>query len=479
MSIRRNISKIGALICLPAALLLCKIGPLEAQTPLEERIRSIIAESSLADDRTGVAVVLVEDGRMLASINADTPLNPASCAKLITTAAALSQLGPDYRFETVFYADGPASQGSIHNLYIKGNGDPSFVTEELYRTAYELSKLGIKSISGDIVIDDTFFDGPYYPRKDMGSDNRAFTALTSAVAVNFNSVKFIIAPGNRMGRKAEISTEPPTSYINIINKVVTGNKFRLSIAPRYPGGGGETYVFSGTIPLKAPPQFFYRTLSDPVIYSGHAFKAVLGEFGITSNAGVRKGQVPQTASEILRVRSKPLSQIVRDMNKFSNNFIAEQITKHVGAVKKGRPGSTSKGTAAFGDYLSSIGVNPDEYVLENGSGLSSVNRISPKDTVKMLRMVYRNREIRSDFIDSLSVLGVDGTMEKWRSEHRLSGILRAKTGSLADVSALAGYIPTGSGKMAAFAIYTNGFKKGRLSARDAQLKIVSAITEEY
>lgn len=480
MSMYRKLSKYGLLIALILVIsAVLGVPDSGAQTSLDRRIRQIIAESRLADDRTGVSVALVDDGRMIASINSDTPLNPASCAKLITTAAALSQLGRHYRFETVFYTDSPVGQGSIHNLYVKGNGDPSFVTEELYRTAYELSKLGVKTVSGDIVIDDTFFDGTYYPRKDTNNDSRAFTALTSAVAVNFNSVKFIIAPGSKVGRKAEITTEPPTPYINIINKVVTGKKFRLSIVPKYTQGEGEAFIISGSIPLRAQPQFFYRTLSDPVIYSGHALKAVMGEFGITASTGVRKGQVPQSAHEILRMKSKPLSEIVRDMNKFSNNFIAEQITKHVGAVKKGRPGSTSKGVATFGDYLFSIGINPDGYVLENGSGLSSVTRISTKEIVKMLIRIYRDREVRPDFIESLSILGVDGTMGKWRSAPNLHGTLRAKTGSLADVSALAGYIPTGGGKIAAFAIFANGFKKGKLSAHDAELKIVSAIANEY
>jgi len=451
--------------------------PAFSQTPLETRIMQIMSASVIDPDRTGVAAASADQGMTLASINGDTPFNPASCAKIVTSAAALAFLGPDYRFETTFYTDRTGrGYGPIENLYVSGNGDPSLVNEELWQIAEALVNHGIKSISGDIVIDDSFFDGPWYPRKD-GDDERAYTATTSAVALNFNSVKIIIEPGERSGEKAVVTADPPTSYIRIVNNVVTGRKFRATITSGPSSEQVETFIVSGTIPLRAEPKSFYRNIRDPARYAGSVLKDFLAQRGVVINGAVRKGPVPSGSRGIVRWQSKPLREIVRDMNKFSNNFIAEQLIKHLGSVKKGTPGTTAKGVEVLDDYLSSLGVERGTYTLENGSGLSAVSRISARQLLKVLLAVYGNPRIRMDFIDSLSVLGVDGTMHRWRSSPNLRGTLRAKTGSLDNVITLAGYVPMSNGRTGTFVILANGFKRGKHSAHDAELMIASAIAE--
>lgn len=441
-----------------------------AQTPLEAKIRQILDVSSLDTDSTGIAVISVNKGSTLASINADYPMNPASCTKILTSTTALATFGPDYRFETSYYFD-------KRNLYVAGTGDPSLVSEEMMRAVSDLMSRGVRSIPGDIIIDDSFFDGRWYPRKDLGNDSRAFTAPTSALSLNFNSAKFVIAPGPRAGKRADVMTDPPTPYIHIINKVATGGRFRVYITPKGASGNGETYVVSGTIPARAEPQFFYRVVQNPVLYAGSVLKEMLIQNGVNVAGEVRTGLVPAGATEVLRENSKPLSEIVRDMNKFSNNFIAEQLTKHMGAVKKGRPGSTAKGIEVVEDYLSSLGIPRGTYTLENGSGLSSTSRISASQLVKVLSATYRNHKLQPYFIESLSILGIDGTMKSWRSEPNLIGWLRAKTGSLANVSCLSGYVPMQNGEIAAFAILANGFKKSKYPAHETMLMIADAIAE--
>lgn len=448
-----------------------------AQTPLEARIRQILDVSSLDADRTGIAVVSVNKGNSLALINPDYPLNPASCAKILTSATALALFGSNYRFETSFFTDRRSQYGQIHNLYVVGSGDPSLVSEELWRIVSDLINQGVRSVSGDIIIDDSFFDGTWYPRKDLENDSRAFTASTSAFSLNFNSAKFVIRPGSHAGKRAEVTTDPPTSYIRIINKVATGGKFRAFVTPKDATDEGETFAVSGSIPPHAEPQFFYRVVSDPARFAGSVLKDMLIQNGVAVAGGVRRGQLPAGVTEISRFQSKPLSEIVRDMNKFSNNFIAEQLTKHMGAVKKGRPGSTAKGIEVIEDCLSSLGIPKGTYTLENGSGLSSVSRISASQLVKVLSSSYRSHKLQPDFIESLSILGIDGTMKSWRGEPNLHGWLRAKTGSLANVSCLSGYVPMQNGEVAAFAILANGFKRGKYSAHDAMLMIASAIAE--
>ncbi len=447
-----------------------------AQNGLETRIGQILDQSALDPDATGVAVISVNRGKVLASVNADRPFNPASCAKIVTAAGALATLGSDYRFRTSFYTDSRFSDGSIKNLYVAGNGDPSLVSEEMARIVSDFAARGITRIHGDIVVDDSFFDGPWYPRKET-NDERAFMALTSAISFNFNSAKFDITPGARAGRPAEVATDPPTPYIRIINKVKTGGKFRATITPKESSAEGETFIVAGSIPAAAQTQSFYRCVRDPALYAGNVLKEMLALNGVASTGTVRKGLVSQGATEVIREESKPLSEIVRDMNKFSNNFIAEQITKHLGAVKKGEPGSTAKGVEVLERYIASLDIPKEGLVLENGSGLSEVSRVSPMQLVKLLSAAYRNRSLQPDFVESLSILGMDGTMKKWRGQPHLHGWLRAKTGSLANVSALAGYVPMLNGEIAAFAILSNGFRKGKYSAHDTQLMITSAIAE--
>ena len=146
---------------------------------------------------------------------------------------------------------------------------------------------------------------------------------------------------------------------------------------------------------------------------------------------MRSGAVPKGTHMLLEVDSEPLLEIVRNMNKLSTNFVAEQIVKHMGGVFKGAPGSTAKGVAVIEDYVATLGIPRGSFVLENGSGLSSVSRVTAQQLVKVLVSAYHDREIRSEFMDSLSVLGVDGTMKSWtKMAPELAGIVFAKTGTL-------------------------------------------------
>lgn len=459
-----------------AAILILPASAALPQTALEMRIQDILDQSSIDPAQTGVAVVSVNRERTLASINGNETFNPASCAKIVTGTAALATLGPDYRFETSFYTDRRSAGGGVGDLYVVGSGDPSFVSEEMMRAVGSLISSGLRRVDGDIVVDDSFFDGPWYPKKN-GDDGRAFTAATSAFSFNFNSAKFVIEPGSRAGRPAVVTTDPPTSYIKIINKVATGGKFKAFIAHKGASEGGETFLVTGSIPARAQPQFFYRVVADPARYAGSVLRDMLIQNGVAVRGGVRKGPLPAGTAHMLKQRSKPLNEIVRDMNKFSNNFIAEQLVKHLGAVKKGMPGSTAKGIEVLENFLQSWGVARGTYMLENGSGLSTVSRISASQLAKILAQAYKDRATHPDFIESLSILGTDGTMKNWRFAPELVGWLRAKTGSLANVSALAGYVPMKNGEIAAFAILANGFKKGKYSAHEAELMITQAIAE--
>ncbi|MFH1873966.1 MAG: D-alanyl-D-alanine carboxypeptidase/D-alanyl-D-alanine-endopeptidase [Pseudomonadota bacterium] len=477
MSIKSRFSKKLGLL---ASILIITSSFSAHADSLNEKVERIIASSGFVLEQTGVAAMSVKDGKTLVDVNGNLKLNPASCTKIITAAASLEALGSDYKFETIFWVDQPIDKtGQIDTLFISGNGDPSLVSEKLWRMVGNLANHGLKKITKEIVIDNSFFDGPSYPRKN-GNEDRAYTAHTSAVALNFNTIMIMVMPPLPDSKDPRVLVEPENDYIKVINKVKTGAKFSIGIKNDQKNNHSEEFKITGTIPVNSKPAVFYKKVLNPSLYASAVLKKLLAQNNIDFQGKVRIGKTPSLAQPILLEKSKPLASIVRDMMKFSNNFTAEQLTKHLGAVRKGKPGSTEKGIQVLQEYLTSLGITPDTYDLENGSGLSTKNQLTAWQLVKVLRAVYNDFKVQPDFVASLSILGVDGTMQTWKQAPQLRGDLRAKTGSLANVSTLAGYIPLENGDIVAFAILINGFKKDYYSKHQTQkgeLKIVSEIVK--
>lgn len=425
--------------------------------------------------QTSIAIVDAMSGTTIADYAPDLKLNPASCAKVFTSAAALSLLGPDHRFRTAFFADRPPQAGAIGTLFVAGDGDPVLINEELARIAVELSRRGVRRIADGIVIDNSPFDSYDYPHKETGA-GRAYTSKTAATAVNFNSIAVVIGPGKKVGAPGSVSFDPPVEIWPIVNRTATGGKFRTTIAFGT-DKGREALIVTGRVPPRFEPQKFYRSSPDPVRSAGMVIGYWLAEAGIDVQGPIREGQVPPGAVPLLTWESKPLRDVMADMNKVSNNFIAEQTLKHLGAAKFGAPGSTAKGIAAVEEFLASIGIPKGDYRLENGSGLSEISRVSARQLAQVLASAYKNPKTRDALMASLSVLGVDGTTKTWRFAGDLSGRILVKTGTLDGISALAGYAPAAGGRMAAFAILANGLPRGAWTAHEAQMGIVRAIAE--
>lgn len=424
--------------------------------------------------QTSIAVVDAASGKAIADHLPDLLLNPASCAKVFTSAAALGILGPGHRFTTNFYADRAPQGGTIGTLYIAGTGDPMLINEEIAQAAMELSRRGVRRITDGIVIDNSYFDSYEYPHKQTG-EGRAYTAMTAATAVNFNSVVVVVGPGAKAGGPADVKLDPPSPFTKVVNKVVTGGKFRIAIALSEEKGQPVVTV-TGRVPPKFQPQEQRRSVDNPATYAASVIGYWLTEAGISVGPNRREGKVPPGAHGLVAWESRPLSDIVSGMNKKSINFIAEQLLKHLGAVQFGAPGSTVKGVAAVEEFFDANGIPKGSYTLENGSGLSAITRVSARQLTQVLVAAYRNPQTRKALIDSFSVLGVDGTTRKWRFAPDLAGRIFVKTGTLDGVSTLAGYAPTADGRVAAFAILANALPRGAWTAHEAQLDVVRAIT---
>jgi D-alanyl-D-alanine carboxypeptidase/D-alanyl-D-alanine-endopeptidase (penicillin-binding protein 4) len=466
------INRIGLIAALSCIIIIVLTAPSSASEALDG-LKNLI-HGVLPAEKVAIYAISLDGKKPIIDINSDTLMPPASCVKMVTAAAALSELGVDYRFRTEFLSETKPNGISIGTLYIKGNGDPFITPEVLWSMMRAVTNHGIYRINDDIVIDDSFFAGHDYPHKDSG-DYRAFEALTSAVSANFNVVEFIVSPGHAAGAPASVEVDPPAPYIKVVNKVKTGSRVRV-YANRDVTDDQEIFTLHGETALGYKPTTLARSIKHPIKYAGSLFSQLLKQNGVEFSGEVKQGKTPERAYRLFDEPSRPLALLVRDMNKFSSNFIAEQLVKHLAVKRSEKPGTTAQGLVAIREWLKGIGIDRKDYVLENGSGLSGKSLMTAEQLVTVLKSAAKDIRIGPDFLSSLSILGVDGTMRHWHGARKLRGILRAKTGTLKGASTLAGFVPDKDGRLIAFAIMSKGLKIGINETRENQLKIVEKIS---
>jgi serine-type D-Ala-D-Ala carboxypeptidase/endopeptidase (penicillin-binding protein 4) len=449
----------AVLLPLVAAPLLTAAADPGPARELEAALRAIVDGGPLAGARAGVLVEEVESGQVLYARDGDALLNPASNVKLVTTAAALARLGPDYRFDTEFYAE-PGARGltPLKALWVRGTGDPSLLTERLWAIAGDLAHLGIRRI-GDLVVDESFFDGERTgPGFDQESGDRSYLAPSGAASLNWNTVAVYVAPSDRPGVKARVEVEPPSDYFEVENRTTTvaSGRRRVTVSSQ-PHAGKQRIVVEGRVAAGSRIQVVWRKIDEPALYLGHSLRRLLELRGVTVTGRVKVGQVPQGARLLHVAQSESLAEIVRRLNKTSNNFVAEQLLETLGAVVKGAPGSWAKGIAAAEEFLAEIGIPRGAYVMKNGSGLNDTNRFSAKQLVTVLRAMWARFPLQAEYVTSLPVAGRDGTIRFRMEGSEAEGRLRAKTGTLEHVTSLSGYVQTAGGKTLAFAVLVNDF----------------------
>jgi D-alanyl-D-alanine carboxypeptidase/D-alanyl-D-alanine-endopeptidase (penicillin-binding protein 4) len=435
-------------------------SPAEKQKWLQQQIDQLLSEAQLGEKtRVGIDVVDVETGKTLYARNDGGLFNPASNVKLFTTAAALALLGPEYRWKTVAYVDAPLVAGELKGrLYLKGHGDPTLVIEDLWRIVADLYAAGLRKVSGDLAVDDTFFDnvrvGPGFDQK---QEDLPFRAPEGALSLNYNAVAVHVLPGNSDGGPARVVIDPQTPYFTITNeaRTVAAGRDLLTVETHELADHTEVIV-KGRVRLGDPAgQVQLRRVAHPDLYTAYAFKELLARHGIKVTGNVVREATPPTARALSAHYSQPLGVAVRDVNKRSNNFMAEQILKTLGAETGGKPGTWQKGLDAVSAFLERLGIAPKSYKMTNGSGLYNSNLFSPAQLTTLLRVAYKDFRFAADFIGSLALAGADGTIG-----HRMEGGLaeryvRAKTGTLAGVSCLAGYAGAPGHAPLAFAILMN------------------------
>ncbi len=442
----------------------------------------------------------ISDSKVLFELGADELLSPASVTKVITSAASLSYFGPAFSFKTPILYNGAFEKGKISgDLFVKGSGDPFVVSELLWQMATDLRHLGVREITGSIVVDNTLFDSEARDESRVNSTNKsshAYDAPVSAFAVNFNTVAVATA-ASKPGKLAYSSISPfPMSSISLINRTSTTNgdlTGAVTLTRNSVQSGGISLVSGGKIGADAPLKKLYRSVGDPVVASGDYLLGFLSEAGIKVTGKVKAGKTPATARVLHEINGYEMRRIAQGLNTFSNNFIADMLTKRLGAAfsKPETPDQPGSGTLQAGSMVleqflrRDIGIKGSLKIL-NGSGLSTENRISSRHILAVLNWMEKRGDLYPDFLASLPATGWDGTMKKrLKNSEDLAGLVRAKSGTLTEpitVAALAGYFRHPKEGWVSFSMISNGrdgkSQPGLMEIRNLQDDVLKGIFSE-
>lgn len=405
----------------------------------------INAVKNFGTKKTGISVVNAESGRTVFEYNSKLSLKPASVQKILTSTLVLLRLGPDYKFTTTFRSK-RIGKSEVIDLYVQGGGDPDLRTERLWIIVNKLKRLGARSIR------DIYLDASAFKNNTKRLGQRAYEAGGSALSFNFNSLMFeICTPARQLF--ANVKPEPALPSLRLSGQIRISpkgpNRYALD---EIPGKNGLVYRLGGTIRPQAKCVELYRSVQKPSLYFGRTIIEYLKMVGITVEGGLRFGRAPASAKLLFKHRSKALDEIVQDLNRYSNNFIAEQLVFALGNKGNGSYDHQG-GLRVMTEHLRRLGFSQPEFQIADGSGLSYQNRLSARILTMLLLRVQDELEIKPEFEKSLSVAGKNGTLEtRFLSD---TALVRAKTGTLNSVSSLSGYLYTNKGVKLAFAIIQN------------------------
>lgn len=448
-------------------------------TELDELLQS---NPAIDGGLLGLSVRSAASGELLYDHMGNIRLRPASNMKLLTAATALSVLGEDYTFTTKVLTDGKIEENKLEgNLYLKGGGDPTLLVSDFREFAKKLRQAGVKTIHGNVVGDDTWYDSVRYSQDMIWSDEDTYygaqiSALTASPNKDYDAGTVIIKvnPGNKSGEKGVIKVSPNTNYINVENntKTVDGEGIEnLSFNRKH---GTNTIVLDGTIPLDSETVKEWMPVWEPTGYALDLFTRALDKQGITWTGRTVQSLTPNDTKELISHSSMPLKELLIPLMKLSNNGIAETLLKEMAKVKTGE-GSFDKGLAILEEQLIEYGVDPETLLIRDGSGISHINLL-PANELSRLLYAIQNEKWFPSFLKALPVASRKDRMVGGTLRYRMDGLpVQAKTGSLTSVSALSGYVKASNDQNIVFSILINNVldEEKAKQLEDAIVKILA------
>lgn len=420
---------------------------------VERAMKKVLEFDQLKKSKVGIYAIDVDTNEVVYAMNENDAFNPASNMKLVTAAVALETMGPEHVFITRLAAKGEGS--TLDAIYLEGGGDPLLMWEDMLKMASELRARGVDEVNGDLIVDDSAFTNGFIPPGfDQKDEDASYRAAVGAASVNYNAQTVVVRPGLKSGDKARIHLIPPNDHVEIVNEVKTSNGTRASLgkSKSESKGNGTRITVAGSIGLNADTQFVRKRIDNPTLFSGAVMKKALESVGISVGGEVKSGKRPRDAKTLVYHESPSLAYCVFLMNKWSNNFMAEMLFRQVGSG--GKAADAGKSPKFVARFLDKAGIGTKGFKSLNGSGLYTGNEISPKQIVDLLDWMV-DQPTYPEFAASLAVAGRDGTLARRLAKPITKNVVRGKTGTLNEVTALSGYMRTKSGRTLAYALIIN------------------------
>ncbi|MEC3885751.1 D-alanyl-D-alanine carboxypeptidase/D-alanyl-D-alanine-endopeptidase [Halobacillus sp. HZG1] len=462
------------------------VGVKAENDDLGNEIRTILMDEDLDGALAGVSIRSAETGEVIYDHDGDIRLKPASNMKLLTGAAAMEVLGPEYTFTTDILVNGEVKGKKLHgDLYIKGKGDPTLMEKDFVAMAQSLKEKGIREVKGDLVADDTWYDDIRLSEDIAWNDETNYTgaqisALTVSPNEDYDAGTVIVAayPSDEIGEPAEIKVTPENDYVEIVNRATTVSSDQskdISIERKH-----ETnqIVIEGEIPVDGSRSRSWIAVSEPTGLALNLFHKALENEGIkVKGKKLVDGQTPETAEVVISKESIPLKELFIPFMKISNNGHAEVLLKEMGK-RVHDEGSWDKGLEVVEDFLTGNGVDADTMRLRDGSGMSHVNMV-PANEISNLLYQVKDKEWFPAYWNSLPVAGngerfVGGTLRYRMNDTAAEDNVRAKTGSLTGVTSLSGYVTSADGEELIFSIVLNNYLG---SVKDIEDEIAVTLAE--
>ncbi len=448
-----------------------------AQVSVAQTLNSIIKEAPNQEAFWSVSV-RNQEGEVVESVNSEKVIAPASNQKLLTTAAVLDHFGSDFRYQTSIFGEGALHDSTWSgNLIIKGSGDPTisgllydgdryYVFREFLN---QLKKKGINTISGDLIADISYFDGDVYPAGWGWYDMSFYYSVEiSPLSFNNNTVDLEVFADGEIGDTPRINWFPDsTNYVQFINKQVITHPFLKYDEYYRREMGGNRIVLGSSL-----PQGYYETealsVNDPARYFLHSFRHYLAANGILVQGEIKVSDeaINYDSTTVLAThQSKPMSDIVKRINKESDNFYAEMIVKTLSADVSKQPGSFEDGVLQVRTFLADMGVDTSYVQMYDGSGLADGNFNKTANFTKLLHSMKSHVEYQA-FRNSYPIAAVDGSLRYRMKDSPLAKNLLGKTGYVTGVRTISGYLTTKLGKEFTVSIATNHFISGKVRPID-------------
>lgn len=437
-----------------------------------------LADPSMSHGWTGVLVKSLSNHRVIYALNEDRLFIPASNMKLLVSSTCTDVLPADFKYTTPVLRDGSLDGGTLNgNLYLKGKGDSTLEAKDLVELAKAVKAAGITKVSGDIVGDGSCFDSQRLGSSWSWDDLAAYySAEIDGLTVDRGTVHVSVTAGE-IGQPPVVTMNPDAGYMLIRNTATTvADGTPESIVIDRPMATNVVTVsgnmhrsVAGAVARGPKVQNEDVTMEEPAVYTAYLFRKLLRDEGVTVTGAARGGLTPDGATQIASHDSLPLAGILKLLNKPSDNLMAESLLKTLGMVKKSK-GSTRDGAAVEKEYLKKIGVGADSVLIEDGSGLSRLDLVTPTALSSILEYMWSHPN-RDAFIDSLPIAGVDGSIRSRMKSTAAENNVKAKTGYVGKARNLAGYVSTKDGEPLVFVLLMNHYNGETASINAVQDRI--------